>query len=238
MFPLALVLFLQVGPANFKEPVRVTEKQRAFLRGEARKVKEHLDRTKKALSALEKPVKLKPGVIIKNFVQNFGDLKTTLSSNVSTASDATREAQSQFNALSENEGQKQAGDVFFGDILGRYSQLSRDIDGLEEKSYPAVKKNTILALELNAKAYETVADAGAETFDLEVDSFPQDAAVSYKRKGDPYKDHPRPTNTTIENLVYAVWTVRARKQGFQDQEKLHDPFNEKNHVVHFDLKQK
>jgi hypothetical protein len=63
--------------------------------------------------------------------------------------------------------------------------------------YPQVRDEAIQALELNALAYETVADTASETFDLGVESTPPGAMILYKRDADGYRKHPDQTNTTI-----------------------------------------
>ena len=90
-------------------------------------------------------------------------------------------------------------------------------------------------IELNARAYALVADAEALTFDLDVKSNPEGAIVSYRRRGDAYKDHPSPTNSTIRFLTYAIWTVRFRKKGYEEQEFEFNPFVESNHVISVNL---
>jgi hypothetical protein len=236
MLFLGLALLLQVGSVSFKEPVKITERQRVFLRAEAKKVRERLKKTKKDIKNLEKPIN--QNLIIKNFVINYPGLQSALAESIANASEVVSQNQSTFNELSENEHQKQAAEVFFGDIRTRYDITSQKIEGLGEASYSTVRNETLRALELNAQAYETVAAIGTETFDLEITSTPPTADISYKRAGESYGDSGRITPTTILNLVYAVWTIRLRKQGFEDQEKTHDPYREKNHVVHFDLSMK
>jgi hypothetical protein len=97
------------------------------------------------------------------------------------------------------------------------------------------RESVFRTLEENAVAYEVVAQDGALTFDLEVNSVPPGAIVSYKRTGDPYQINPDPTNTTLKNLEFAIWIIRVHKPGYKDQEKIHDPLRDRNHVVYFSL---
>jgi hypothetical protein len=90
------------------------------------------------------------------------------------------------------------------------------------------------ALEDTSALFLNVASAQSLTFDLEIGSTPQNADVSYKRTGESYTHWSKVTDTTIPNLAYAVWTIRAARDK-DVQEKDHDPFQEKNHVVHFDF---
>jgi hypothetical protein len=94
---------------------------------------------------------------------------------------------------------------------------------------------TFTALNNAATVFKAVAGDESLTFDLDVNSVPQEGDVSYKRTGEPYTQHPKSTDTTIPNLEYAVWTVRVVKAGYQPQEKQHNPFREPNHVLHFTL---
>jgi hypothetical protein len=102
--------------------------------------------------------------------------------------------------------------------------------------YPAIAQGTLRVLEHNELAYITVADADSLTFDLEVQSNPSDAVVSYKRHGDDFKDAPEKTKTTLKSLPYAIWVVRVQAPGLRAKELEHDPFTEQNHVLHFELK--
>lgn len=236
MIALALALFLQIAPPHFKEPVKITEKQSVLLKAEAEKVRERLKNLRKGVGTLERPAVF--GLKHENSPQNYADLKATLVSSISAASEAASKTRGQFIDLSENEPQKQSAEVFFGDILARYAVVSHEIGFMDARSYSGVRDKTFNALELNALAYETVAAAGSDTFDLVVQSMPPIAGISYKREGESYTDNQDPTDTTISNLTYAVWTIRVQKPGYEDQEKTHDPYREKNHIVHFDLKKK
>lgn len=84
-------------------------------------------------------------------------------------------------------------------------------------------------------AYALVADKESLTFDLEVESTPPGATISYHRRGDPYKENPSPTNAVINDLPYAIWIVRFQMPGYQEKEIEHDPFRERNHKMHWDL---
>lgn len=92
------------------------------------------------------------------------------------------------------------------------------------------------SLELNELAYTEVADDGVLYFNLKVVSVPAGASVFLRRRGDTYKQQPEPTNTTIDNLVRAVWQVRFEMQGYQPYEVEHNPFTDPNNVINVVLK--
>jgi len=94
---------------------------------------------------------------------------------------------------------------------------------------------TLRPMEQNELAYKVVADEGSLVFDLEVDSTPEGAAVSYYRKGDPPHANPDPTRSTIHSLPYAIWIIHFEKTGYRSEDREHDPFREPNHLVHVDL---
>lgn len=131
--------------------------------------------------------------------------------------------------------QRVAADIFFRGIEKnlKYADDFTNHYGLDK--FSLAKDTTVGILNSTSAMFKAVADSGSLTFDLEVDSDPQDGDVSYKRTGDSYTPHPNQTNTTIQNLAYAVWTVRVAKSGYQPQEKQHDPFRERNHLMHFTL---
>jgi hypothetical protein len=107
----------------------------------------------------------------------------------------------------------------------------------EQPRYPVLAQAVIRVFEQNELAYVTVADAGTLTFDLDVTSSPAGATISYRRRGDSFRQHPDQTNSVIRALPYAIWNIRFQKQGYRDEEREHDPFREPNHVINVQLKQ-
>jgi hypothetical protein len=97
--------------------------------------------------------------------------------------------------------------------------------------YPLTAQAVFRVFEVNELAYSLVADTQTLAFDLEVNSNPEGAANSYRRRGDPYKQHPNPTNSTIKSLPYAEWFIRFQKQGYHDQEIDFSAFVEPNRIV-------
>lgn len=130
--------------------------------------------------------------------------------------------------------QRSAGTVYFGDLGRRYARLAGQISQFPEARWDALRSNTFDVMSVHYKAYTLVSASGLLTFDLLIASSQPGAGVSYRRAGGAYEKHPDGTNTTIVNLPYALWTVRAELKG-AIQEKDHDPYRESNHVVHFDF---
>jgi hypothetical protein len=107
----------------------------------------------------------------------------------------------------------------------------------EQPRYPVLAQAVFRVFEQNELAYVTVANAKTLTFDLDVSSSPVGATISYRRRGDSYRQHPDQTNSVIRALPYAIWTIRFQKQGYRDEEREHDPFREPNHVINVQLRQ-
>lgn len=122
--------------------------------------------------------------------------------------------------------QREAGTAFFGELAKLHARV--DLPGDPN----AALWSAVGFLNLSAAAYSAVAASESLTFNLEVRSTPAEATVTYRRTGDPYQPHPDPTSTTLKNLLYAVWAVRAELKG-KVQEKEHNPYVDSNHVVLF-----
>jgi hypothetical protein len=184
----------------------------------------------------------------------------TLRRHVQDEIGSLRATESKFHELRELKAQGDAAEVFFDDLRTSYEEvlvaLRPEKSNSETKatvlaaawrssSSASLKKNkatytlsalaVFRAVEQNELAYTLVADTGTLTFDLEISSLPEGAAVSYRRRGDPYKGHPNPTNSVIKALPYAIWIVRLQKPGFRDQEVEHNPFTDRNHNVTVEL---
>jgi len=84
----------------------------------------------------------------------------------------------------------------------------------------------------------SVASQGALTFDLKVSSDPAGAVVTYRRAGDKdYQPHNRVTETTIENLDWAIWFIRLDAQGLS-AERAFNPYTERIPSLHVRLDSK
>lgn len=166
--------------------------------------------------------------------------------------------ESRFRALADPQAQLDApASVFFDDLRMSYEDAKSRLkeqsvqsnwSGLfmlaslespqtsgDQLRYPVLAQAVFRVFEQNEVAYVTVANAGTLTFDLDVSSDPAGATISYRRRGDPYRQHPDQTNSVIRALPYAIWTVRFQKQGFRDEEREHDPFREPNHIINVQL---
>ena len=144
-----------------------------------------------------------------------------------------------FRELSTGGTTNDASDVFFSDLRTSYdevlsalnhpqaarSQLRPSLvpaafdlaDGTAARGdakYSLAALAVFRAFEQNELAYTLVADTGSLAFDLAVSSSPQGAAVSYKRRGDPYRPLSSPNNSVIKAIPYTIWIVRFQKPGF------------------------
>jgi hypothetical protein len=196
---------------------------------------------------------------LKGRIREAGDdpkLSSILTSNLVDREAALTRTESEFSSVAPSDNQHQQSQIFFADIRAQYDDELNALRSLRNRKhqsaafaptsleldpqriasgFPSVAQGTLRALEHNELAYTTVADAESLTFDLEVESHPSEATVSYKRHGDEFKTAPEKTKTTLKSLPYAIWVVRAEAGGLRPQEREYDPFTEPNKVIHFDL---
>lgn len=182
------------------------------------------------------------------------DLLKVLRSSMDDALAALAKTQNAYRELDAGRSRGGDIDVFFSDIRTSYTEALSSVnrrtparftpaaflgDASDSRApidiYPALAQGPLRALEHNELAYETVANADALTFNLEVTSTPAGARISYRRRGDQFTPAPDPTNATIKSLIYAIWIIRVEAPGMVAQEKEHNALNEEYHVLHFDL---
>ncbi len=242
--PVSFKVIARTEPLVFPTSAEVTIRpsQVQLLRGEAMRLKEQVRFLKADASGVQEPLRSATIAIFRDKVE------TELRSLSST--------ESKFRELGDK-SQGETVHVFFDDIRAGYSEVlsalperrkqarvsSRVVQaawsfgpqGSSERQsaqYPLAAQAVFRAFEHNELAYNLVAEKGRLTFDLEADSSPEGAAISYGRRGDvSYKRHPNPTNSTIKALPYAVWTIRFQKPGFKDKDIEFNPFVEPNRVV-------
>jgi len=178
--------------------------------------------------------------------------------NIREALDSLDATESSFRRLAQADLKEDAARIFFADLRISYeevqTELHKKIAGdqpgiIEVASLKHALQNSkaqletsvllqlaLRPLEQNELAYIKVADTQSLTFDLTVASAPAGATVSYRRRGDPYRQNSDPTNTVIKSLPYAIWTVQFQKPGYRAEEREHDPFREPNHVLNVELR--
>jgi hypothetical protein len=167
---------------------------------------------------------------------------------------AVERTEESFGRLGDEKSALAAGEIFFADLKASYrlaledlvspqAQLKKEVrfsaaSFVDDPRYPALAQGTLRVLEQNVLAYNSVANDRDLFFDLDVTSVPAGATVFYKRKGDPEQKGAKPTNSTIPNLVKAIWFVRFQAPGYQDEVREHNPWNEPNHVLNVELQKK
>lgn len=213
------------GSGRFAAPVRISTAQVELLNERAGTIESLAANTRTKATVLASK-------------SNLSEATYTLHGGVTRATAAVESLKRDFEERGDkgdSRDHRVAADIFFGSIEKnlKYADDFTNQYGLDK--FSIAKDTTVAALNSTSSLFKAVADSGSLTFDLEVDSDPQDGDVSYKRTGESYAPHPKQTNTTIQNLAYAVWTVRVVKSGYQPQEKQHDPFRERNHLMHFTL---
>ena len=236
------VFFQVIGKPGIIYPTRaevtINPSQKQLLRREARNLQGRIQQLKSAVSEYVR-------------ANREGAVSPLLRRNLVESADAVKATQVEFQKLTTVEGQKVSAEVFFEDLrrsyedaishfgratatLRREGHLVRVSDSKKSSAEPLLSL-ALRPMEQNELAYKVVADEGSLTFDLEVDSTPEGAAISYHKIGDPPHPNPDPTRATIHSLIYALWIVHFEKPGFKAEDREHDPFHESNHVVHVDL---
>ena len=241
------VSFRVIGNAGLIIPssaeVAINPTQAQLLRREATRLQLQIQQLKAELSTESNASERGRGEILRDRVQ--GEIKSL------------QETASRFRKLGTQGTKNDASEVFFADLHTSYDEvlsalgqrqatdlqlgprvvaaaLSASQHGADRRDgvkYNLAALAVFRVFEQNEIAYTLVADTGSLTFDLAVSSSPEGAAVSYRRRGDPYLSDPNPTNSVIKALPYAIWIVRFQKPGFRDREIEHDPFREPNHIV-------
>jgi hypothetical protein len=87
---------------------------------------------------------------------------------------------------------------------------------------PEVKNAILFDLDRTQSALLKVADHNTLVFDLNVETHPEGAVITYRREAEDFKTYENPSDTTIHNLVIASWLVHVELQGYKPVEKWHD----------------
>jgi hypothetical protein len=233
-FPIAAIPGL-VLPS--KADVAISASQGQLLRREAIRVQARIQQVKSEVSDYD-------------LANHKGALTPLLRQALIDSVSALQATQEDFSKLAVGQEQRSNAEVFFGDLSKTYhdaiSHLGRSAAEItkggrlvrvsdEKKTAEPLVALALRPMEQNELAYKVVADEGSLVFDLEVDSTPEGAVVSYHRKGDQPRPNPDPTRSMIRSLPYAIWIIHFEKPGYRAEDREHDPFREPNHVVHVDL---
>ncbi len=217
--------------------VQVNPSQIQFLRSAAILLQNRLHALKASVAGEEEP----------HTRAAIGRFRSSIEAELGTL----KETETKFRDLgdkSQDKLQQETAQVFFDDLRIGYTEALHDLSLKRRASslprivavsqtaelggkYSVTAQAIFRAFELNELAYDFVADNQTLEFDLDVNSNPEGAAVSYRRRGDPYKQHQNPTNSTIKSLPLAIWTVRFQKQGYHDREIDFNPFVERNRTL-------
>lgn len=223
---------------QFQGPVRINSKQAQILK-----------RNAEGITALS--LNTKKEVALAMNAGNKAAAKDKFTYGIGQGIPLMKKIETEFQEAVDSKTQDEvaASNFFFGGIKkniqveidavgkGGFEKNSKDyrMGDIQTMQMPTtLEKKNVNVLDRTAILFEVVASTELLTFDLDVSSTPQNADVSYKRAGESYSHYSQNTNTTIHNLAYALWTIRAI-QSNRVQEKEHDPFREKYHVVHFDF---
>ena len=175
-----------------------------------------------------------------------------LRENVLNAEKALAKTEADFIQLLLTPSLKPAASTFFDDLHLTYQRALGDLNSSLPDANPGLHLQEVRqrkgsapladavfrAFELNQLAYNVVADTGSLTFTLKVNSFPPGATVTYWRRGQEAEpEHLQdPTNSEIQALPYAFWFVRFDEKGYVAEQREHDPFPDKSHVITVQLR--
>jgi hypothetical protein len=224
--------------------VAINPSQIQLFRREALRLQQHLQTLKEQLTDLQR--------------SSSPNGASILVRSIKTEMGALVETEARFKELNHNQSQEADSRVFFSDLRKTYEDVLSHLPVLTSATSeqptlllskftePVPSGNALglqslavfRALEQNESAYSLVAETETLTFNLEVNSVPAGASVSYHRRGDAYQDLPTQTNSTIKSLPLAIWLVRFQKAGYSDREIEHDPFTEPNHSLTVELHKK
>lgn len=223
-----------------KAELVINDSQTELLRREADRLSDRIQLLKSAISYYDK-------------ANNKPELTPLLFENLNAAMSALTDTQRDFVRMATAQDQAANAEIFFRDLrtgyeeaLGQVGRSSARLGGVhgslllvsDDAQYRSADPLLAVALrplEENQLAYNVVTSVGSLTFDLEVESAPPGAVVSYRRRGDAPRSNPNPTNSTIHSLPYAIWVIKFEKAGYKPIEREHDPFREFNHVIHVEL---
>jgi hypothetical protein len=155
-------------------------------------------------------------------------LTSLLRQNVEQAIQSLNATEHAFRSLDSSSKQQENSRVFFDDLRTSYREADHELRAQELKwrrhyslllaaapqgksetvLYPVIAQAVLRAFEQNELAYNTVAEAQMLTFNLDVSSIPTGATVSYRRRGDEFKQASTPTDSTIKALEFAIWIIR------------------------------
>jgi hypothetical protein len=190
--------------------------------------------------------------------ENMAANQSLLRNNVQEAVADLDKTEKSYKQEGLDQSSSRAVNIFFDDIRINYGEALKTLanesakapltrPGLEHVSAaiggPSPRLNlpskAVLASILhNAKAYSLVASSGLITFNLDVNSDPKGASVSYRQRGGEYHTWDRETDSTIENLPRAVYLIRLQKQGYEDQEVTFDAMESTKGDIHVQLVRK
>jgi hypothetical protein len=120
-------------------------------------------------------------------------------------------------------------------IASRVVPVALDQGSDEGRALPLVALGVLRPFELNQLAYNFMASNPTYWFDLDVKSFPQGAAIRYRRRGLDYKAHSEPTNSRLKGLPLAIWFIRFQLDGYQDKEVEYNPYVDSSGTVTVNL---
>jgi hypothetical protein len=207
---------------------------------------------------LEKRIQLLHSTL-KEYIQETrkSGLTELLQGNIKEEIEALRTTEADYLKLANPQGQTPFAPIFFDDLRINYEHALLLVNGRLSATPKAgsfmlvdnkltkedqATTQTLLGLavlrsfEQNELAYKTVVDVGSLVFNLEINSAPAGASISYYRRGESPRKNSSPTNSTIHSLPYAIWNIKLEMQGYQVEEREYDPFREPNRVVTVELR--
>jgi hypothetical protein len=210
---------------NFKPPtsveVIVNPSQTQLLLGEIDRLNAKYQRLKEQLNS-----------------NNGIDRDALLRNSVNDAVTELAETQSSYRKQETKPAYIPVIDIFFGDIKLTYDEALKGLANnsaqtLQTESRPilanvverdpsprtSASEAVLQSIERNIRAYQIAVSSQSLFFSVEVRTEPeQDADISYRRgRGKPYQSWHTRTDTTLQSLPRAFYTIRVQKSGYGDQ---------------------
>ena len=153
-----------------------------------------------------------------------------------TSAKEVKKIQSAFSSASTNTRLCSFNRNYFNDILYRYDESQDSLISYRKTATNIDKTlNAVLSvLQYNYKAYSIVAEKEEPQFDLIISSIPYGAKIYYWKDGDEKpEEFNKGTIAEIKKLDYCRWHFSTHLDGYIDEKRDFDPYNEKGKVLDF-----
>jgi hypothetical protein len=155
---------------------------------------------------------------------------------LSKARDIVLDAQTAFAKTGPSNLQVSASSKLFSGLLTRNNEARMSLADLTAGNCGDLRTASRGSIYDQERAFAAVSRQESMTFDLKVSSDPAGATITYRRAGDKgYQTHNGRTETTIENLDWAIWFIKLDAAGYVSDERAFNPYTERIPSLHVQL---